>query len=363
MSLHEMFNEAQRQLNICNACRYCAGYCPVWPALELRNELSNADVHYLANLCHDCRDCFSACMYTEPHEFALNPPKLFAEVREQTYRQYAWPNRRPAWLTNRVGVLLATVAAVVVVLLGVLDGGTSDAPSASPYAVISHGLLIAMAGIPALFAFAVVLAGAIRFWRETGGTRAGISDLAANRATFAQAATLRHQTGGDEGCNVDGTTPSAQRRSWHQLVAYGFLLTFASTTSAAFMENILGIMPPYAYLSAPVVLGTVGGVMAAIGCVGLLHVKRIADRDQTTPTMRRADLWLIWTLLALNVTGLLVLVLRTTSAFGPMFGLHMVTVIAFFLLVPYTKFVHWIYRVLAMQLNNVEVARQESVTA
>ena len=38
-----------------------------------------------------------------------------------------------------------------------------------------------------------------------------------------------------------------------------------------------------------------------------------------------------------------------------MFGLHMVTVIAFFLLIPYTKFVHWPYRLLAVHRNNIEV--------
>lgn len=358
MSMHELFSEAQRQLNICNACRYCAGYCPVWPALELRNELSNADVHYLANLCHDCRDCFSACMYTEPHEFALNPPKLFTEVREQTYRTYAWPSRRPKWLSNWVGVVVVVVLAAFVVALGVLDGGTSDAPSASPYAVISHSLLIAMAGVPALFALGVVAVGAIRFWRQTGGTARGALDLAAWRATFAQAATLRHQTGGDEGCNIDGSTPSAKRRIAHQLLAYGLLLTFASTTSAAFTENILGILPPYGYVSAPVILGTVGGLMASVGCVALLALKRVADREQTTPTMRRADLWLLWALLVLNVSGLFVLALRTTNVFGLVFGIHMVAVIASFVVLPYTKFVHWIYRMLAMQHNNNERAQE-----
>ena len=28
------FAEADRQLTICNACRYCEGYCAVFPALE-----------------------------------------------------------------------------------------------------------------------------------------------------------------------------------------------------------------------------------------------------------------------------------------------------------------------------------------
>ena len=27
-------DEARRSMEICNACRYCEGYCPVFPAME-----------------------------------------------------------------------------------------------------------------------------------------------------------------------------------------------------------------------------------------------------------------------------------------------------------------------------------------
>jgi citrate/tricarballylate utilization protein len=32
-----LFHEAQRQFDICNACRYCEGLCAVFPALERRS--------------------------------------------------------------------------------------------------------------------------------------------------------------------------------------------------------------------------------------------------------------------------------------------------------------------------------------
>ena len=32
----DLLAEAERQLDICNACRYCEGYCAVFPALERR---------------------------------------------------------------------------------------------------------------------------------------------------------------------------------------------------------------------------------------------------------------------------------------------------------------------------------------
>ena len=41
-------------MEICNACRYCEGFCPVFPAMEQRRAFSDGDLGYLANLCHNC---------------------------------------------------------------------------------------------------------------------------------------------------------------------------------------------------------------------------------------------------------------------------------------------------------------------
>ena len=87
----DVFQEAGRQLVICNACRYCEGYCPVFRAIETRRDFKQNDVFYLSNLCHDCRACYYACMYTPPHEFAINIPKILAEARTETYRRWSWP--------------------------------------------------------------------------------------------------------------------------------------------------------------------------------------------------------------------------------------------------------------------------------
>ena len=91
MSLPELLKEGERQMTICNACRYCEGYCAVFPAMELRRTFTKGDLVYLANLCFDCRDCYYACQYAPPHEFAMNVPKLMAELRADTYREFTWP--------------------------------------------------------------------------------------------------------------------------------------------------------------------------------------------------------------------------------------------------------------------------------
>ncbi len=90
--------EAARQVNICNACRYCEGYCSVFPAITSARSFAEADIVQLANLCHNCRGCFYACQYAPPHEFGLNLPKALAEVRQESWEGLCLPARTGARL-------------------------------------------------------------------------------------------------------------------------------------------------------------------------------------------------------------------------------------------------------------------------
>jgi len=364
MPIDELFEEAKRQLNVCNSCRYCAGYCPVWPALELRPNLTDADVTHLSNLCHDCRDCFTACMYTAPHEFDLNPPAVFTEVREHTYDNYVWPRSVPAFLSGRKGLALGFVL-VTVLLIGLsllTNGGAVFAgpEHGSPYELVGHGLMIAVVLVPTFWTVGVMAVALTRYWRDTHGPLRDLLNLRAWERTFEQTATLRHQTGAEEGCTYEENEPAGRRRVAHQLLMYGFLLTFVSTTSAAVLENFFDLMPPYGYISVPVLTGTIGGIMATVGCLWLLQLKRRSDAFQTTETMRSADYGLIWSLIILNVSGLLVLVTRTTVAFGPLLVLHLATILVAFAVTPYTKFVHFTYRGLAIYKDNLERVTREA---
>src|SRR5580765_2351036 len=122
--------EVGRQMQICNACRYCEGFCAVFPAMTRRLEFGKADIHYLANLCHNCGACLHACQYAPPHEFAVNVPKAMAEVRGQTYVEYAWPpalgklyQRNGLTLSLALAAALALFMVLALVLNGTLWGG------------------------------------------------------------------------------------------------------------------------------------------------------------------------------------------------------------------------------------------------
>lgn len=353
-----LFDEARRQLSVCNACRYCAGYCPVWPELELRTVLSDGDLGFLANLCHDCQDCFTACMYTTPHEFAINPPEVFAGLREDSYRRYAWPDRLPRWLAGWHAAVAAL--AVAAALLGALSYATGRPASAasghpgSPYQVLPYILVLVLLGLPALWCAGVLAVAAVRCWRDIHGP---LADLARPRhwaTAIAQGVQLRHMrgmvTGADTGagCDYPADAPSPARRRFHLILGYGFALCVASTLSAAVEQDLLAIAPPYPYLSVPVLTGILGGLGLIAGGAGLLVLKARSDPARGTPGMRRSDYALLLALLILGATGLLTLAVRQTVLFGPVLIAHLAAVGVAFAVAPYTKFTHWLYRLLAI---------------
>lgn len=57
VQLTENEQQVKQALQICNACRYCETFCAVFPAMTKRLEFTQADIHYMANLCHNCGAC------------------------------------------------------------------------------------------------------------------------------------------------------------------------------------------------------------------------------------------------------------------------------------------------------------------
>jgi citrate/tricarballylate utilization protein len=66
------------------------------------------------------------------------------------------------------------------------------------------------------------------------------------------------------------------------------------------------------------------------------------------PNLIGPDFALLFLLLLAGLTGLLLLAFRATGAMGPLLAIHFGIILALFLLLPYSKFVHGIYRSLAL---------------
>jgi citrate/tricarballylate utilization protein len=360
MRATEATTTLRREVEICNACRYCEGFCAVFPALELKREFAEADLSYLANLCHNCRGCYYACQYAPPHEWGINLPRSFAEVRAESYEEYAWP-KPLAGLFQRNGavVALATAGAIALVLIltmlvqspGMIFAKRDVVPGEF-YKVIPLWAMQVI-GI-ATFGFSLVaLAMSVRnFWRDAGSERR--VTVRAVIDALHDIATLRNLGGGGHGCNDNSERFSMTRRRLHHAMAYGFLLCFAATCVGFVYDTFCRWAAPYAFFSAPVLLGTVGGIGLLVGTGGLFAMKLVDDPMPAARKLLGADVAILLLLALAAKTGILLLLLRATSLMPIVLALHLGVILALFVTLPYSKMVHGLYRSAALLRNAME---------
>jgi citrate/tricarballylate utilization protein len=363
MSASEALGKAEHNMRICNACRYCEGFCAVFPAMTRRLAFSEMDLHYLANLCHNCGSCFYACQFAPPHEFDVNVPRNFAQIRGETYRRYAWPGFLAALFEkNGVAVSLIASLSLAAFLLATFwlqaPGVVFAAhPGGDFYKVIPHGVMVWTFGAVSLFVLLALVVGFVRFWRDLGEPAGEFARPAALGAGLWDALRLKYLDGGGEGCTYPDERHSSARRVFHHFTFYGFLLCFAATSVATVYHYALGWIAPYPYLSLPVVLGTLGGVGLLIGPAGLMWLKRRQDPDTAEPAQRGMDSGFLAMLFLTSLTGLALLVLRETAAMGTLLAVHLGVVMGLFLTLPYGKFVHAVYRLAALVRYALERSR------
>jgi citrate/tricarballylate utilization protein len=339
--------EAERLMVICNACRYCEGFCAVFPAMERRLEFNEGDIHYLANLCHNCAECYYACQYAPPHEFAVSVPKVFAEVRAKSYQRYAWP--------KYISLSTPWAAAIGFILVGLL-AGTNSAAGGNFYGVISHDAMVTT--FAAIFAIIITVhaAGFLRFWRESGEDLSALFRGNVLFKALGDALSLKNLDSNGAGCTYPAEHHSQTRRWFHHFTFYGFLLCAASTTVAA-LYHFAGWQAPYAYTSIPVVLGSLGGIGLLAGPVGLYWLKQRRDTAIVDVTQDGTDVSFLSLLFLTSATGLLLLAMRDAATMGLLLRVHLGIVLGLCLTLPYGKYVHSIYRLAALARSALETAR------
>ena len=358
--------EASRILTICNACRYCEGFCAVFPAMTRRISFDKADVHYLANLCHNCGACLHACQYAPPHEFAVNVPQTMAGLRTQTYADYAWPASFSKLYQRNglaVAVSLTFGLALFLILTLVFNGGLiTQGLNANFYAIFPHNFLALIFGSVFGFALLAMGIGVRKFWREVAANDNpnGVSTLEAAH----NALTLKYLDGNSnaseaEGCTNEDDAPTQWRRRFHHFTFYGFMLCFASTSVATLYHYFFGLEAPYDLGSLPVVLGTLGGASLMIGTAGLAHL--YAKRHKNPAPQKPMDLGFMLLLFFTSMTGLLLLIWRSTASMPLLLALHLGVIMALFLTLPFSKMVHGVYRSAALLKWAIERKRPNGI--
>jgi len=350
-----ILEEADRLMTVCNSCRYCEGLCAVFPAMEMRRSFSDGDLNYLANLCHACGACYTDCQFSPPHEFNVNVPKTLAIARADSWAIYAWP-RAFSGLFARNGVAISIIAALSVsaFILGFVAltdrqalVGIHTGPGAF-YALMPHNAMAALFGVALLYAIVALAMGVRAFWRDIGEPIGMSVEPGSLWQAIKDAAGLRYLDGGGVGCVNEDERPTDHRKIYHHLTFYGFLLCFAATSVATLYHYFLVREAPYPWWDLPVVLGTLGGIGLLIGPAGLLAEK--FKRDPVLVDEKRAgmDVAFILMLFLTSLTGLALLLWRDSAAMGPLLALHLGVVFALFITLPYGKFVHGLYRTVAL---------------
>jgi len=337
--------EAIRQLGICNSCRYCEGYCASFQALSRYREFDEPTVTHLANLCHNCRGCYYACQYTEPHEFAINIPSLLANRRAKSWEQHI----KPRWLARAMQqrVWPYVVLTFLFMILFALVIGVPWASSEPFYSSVSH-LTMVLLFTPLFLVPLVSLALGLKdYWRAVGASRLTLFDL---KDAFKSAATLRQLSGGQgQGCNYESEDGFSSRRRWaHQATMYGFLLCFASTCTATLYHYVLGQIAPYSLFSLPKLFGVSGGLLLSFGTVALAYLKSQASPELGSRDNVVAEYVFIGLLFLVSTTGLLLYWFSGTVMASACLIIHLSIVAVFFISIPYSKMAHGFFRLAAL---------------
>lgn len=355
MQSKELLDDGKRQMKLCNACRYCEGYCAVWQSIEWRLDFTDNDMTYLANLCHDCRDCYYACPFTTPHEFGINPPKLFAQLREETYQKYASPRlfakalgEKPSgfWITFFFGIIL--MLALILGTTGASGLLKAHVGTGAFYESLSEVVMIVVFLALGIWMVGGWIVGMSRFWQDIKSPKSE-KVIGKDFVTGTKyALSLRYLGGEGSGCTYPTDEPSTTRRKLHHFVSYGFMLDLASTALGAFYAHVLHIPAPYPVYHPVVILGILGGLGIIIGVVGLLVLKTKSDPEVHDEGAKKSGTSFAVVLLTVAVTGMILLLARETAAMGIFLAIHLGSVAALFFTAPYTKFAHFVYRYLAL---------------
>lgn len=329
--------------------------------MERRTKFGKEDIVYLANICHDCQDCYQACPYTPPHELAINIPRLLSEVRLTTYREYAFPRvmsrafeRHKTWAIGlSLACLLLAVGAALLVgpasRLLALHQEPGSFYDIFPYAdIVIAGVAV---GAVVLAIYLHDFFGFISAVRQSKRTASIGAFLGAARDVL----THGGFRGGGAGCTHDEMVESRKFLLSHLLMFYGFLSALAATILAAVIQDGFGIMPPYPLISFPVLFGTAGGVMMVYGSLSVAYCKLAGTKVAVFDKMSKLDFVFLQSLALVSITGFLTLVFRETAFLGVLFTIHMGLVLAMFVTAPYGKFIHFVLRYASLVVNRLEI--------
>jgi quinone-modifying oxidoreductase subunit QmoC len=367
--VEEIIASGGGDLKKCFQCASCSVVCDlsegcrpfprkemIWAQWGLKDRLmADPDVW----LCHQCNDCSLHC----PR--GARPGDVLAAVRKQTVLHYAVPRFLARWVSQArlLPFTLLVPAVLMLVALGLrgpIEGAVAFHHHPGFYAdFFPHWLLIGFFGLFAGLAFCAAVLSMLRHWKAMKAADQAAGTYSAALGVLASVLlTLKSVVMHDRFAPCEA---QASRRLAHVSVFYGFLALYVVTLWAVvdiYVIPAFGIESryPFGLLHPMKLLANLGGALLVLGCV-----KAIADRRRRDPgsSLSTSFDWIfIWALLGVGVTGFAAEILRfsvdpvtqgmvRTFAYS-LYFVHLVLVFQLLIYLPYSKFAHILYRVVAM---------------
>jgi len=374
----EVMEAGGGDLRKCYQCATCSVVCGlsngpspfprkemIWAQWGLKDRLvSDPDIW----LCHQCNDCSLRC----PR--GARPGDVLAAVRQKAIEHYAFPGFMGKLVNSARAVpimlLLAPALLIAAALMvrGPLEAavGYVDPHGHEFYAhFFPHWLLIVFFSGLTLVTFGGLIVGLFRFWKGMKAT-----DQALGRGTAvlgfvpstvkALKAVLTHDRFGE-------CTDQASRKPAHLMAFYGFLALFIVTVWAVvdlYVMPLVGVEALYPFdLTHPMkILANVGGILLIVGA-GRAIMNRLRAPQDGYHQSTSFDWIFVWLLFLVGLSGFVVEVFRFVAegaaggeAYASGFALpaysiyflHLVLVFGLLVYLPYSKFAHMWYRLVAM---------------
>ena len=382
--LYELKELGAVGLEKCTSCGNCTAICSMASAddrfprrmirlaqLGMRDELLGSKELWL---CYNCGECSDTC----PQQ--AEPANLMAAARCYAIANYAPLN---------IGKLFCKrpkLGGFIAVLMGLLFGAflyTEHQTMATdslklfgfiPYALIHNvGLavmiLIALVSLVTIFTMITRIARVnhLSYRNFFNGSRMNWLQAFWEAAIVQSLAQKRYR----EDCEIPENTQVWYLNKWfvHAATMWGFLGLLAATI-LDFLLDIIGVKATGTFVPLwyPTrLIGTLSGLLFMYGICVLLY-KRLKAVDKAHSFSRPSD-WIFLSLLGLSgVTGFVIeiaLYLPGAPAWGYwMFIIHVAVSITLLLLLPFTKFAHAIYRIVALYIHALTpVSEQETSPA
>ena len=360
--LRRVLGSGGEDLRKCMQCATCSAVCELtdghnpsprkemlWAQWGLRQRLmADPDIW----LCHQCNDCTRRC----PR--GARPGDIMAALRRECVLHYAVPSTIGRWASrpsSLLWILVVSAAAIALAATFWQWAGLTSAELASNgqrivfpfWTRLPRGLLMA-GGFLLLMVDAIKLfIGARRYWRALAAA-GDTAVLRQGRQSGLRAAFARIIWHDDFSlCAADRS-----RRTHHLLVVYGMLalvLTDLWIITARYNPLLSGLVYPLGFFDPWKLMANLAGLAVLVGCILMLvdHWRRPQIAGKGT----YSDWALLGLLVLIVLTGFGSEVLhyaRLDSLRHALYAAHLVAVLAFLWMLPYSKLAHVVYRTVAM---------------